>query len=633
MLTRRGGTALGVLVACVLVAVTFFAVRDALRSADNALRLSEATLSIGDAAGTPVQLPYRWTPFERQTGLHRFDFEFDFDASRRGGRDLSLHVPVYEPYANVYLNGLKIFDSTTSSDWPGPLSNATALMLLPAERLLGGRNTLRIDLQAEERKVAIPFAGGLSDVYVGWLDELRPIYYWRSFFNHDLKIILFGAQIMLACFALVLFLRKPSDTAFGWMSMVLFLSLAYGAGPIAQILPDYRLIIVYTFLMSPVVGLALVGLSGAITGSAARIPLWLLAGMFVFLAALPQLFDRPVVDLTFHFSLPVTIALFFTSFVILARGVVRNRSLDVVLTLSGVFILFVGAVHDVGVWRGWIEHGLMLAQVSRIITLVGFAAMIFRRYTSMSDALDNAADELRARLTEKERELADLYEEQKRKDAARLLQEERARMTRDLHDGVAGHLVAITALSESDKDLRDNIKASARAALGELRLVLDTLEVEEADLHYYLGVFRGRCVEPLEALGYDVTWSMTRLPELGTIPQEAAFNIIRILQEAVTNAVRHGASGRLDIRGEAIAPDTIRFVVRNDLSPQDPTESTGGLGLRNARERAHSLDGFASFEVRDGQAEFTLTMPVRTMADTGVQARRETDPAVCRARR
>src|SRR5690606_19207592 len=84
-------------------------------------------------------------------------------------------------------------------------------------------------------------------------------------------------------------------------------------------------------------------------------------------------------------------------------------------------------------------------------------------------------------------------QEQIRKAA---LEAERARLMSDLHDGIAGHLVSITALCEQGKGgPGDEIARASRRALTDLRLVVDSLEDMGDDLAVMLTALRER-IEP-----------------------------------------------------------------------------------------------------------------------------------------
>ncbi|MBO3094804.1 sensor histidine kinase [Cellulomonas dongxiuzhuiae] len=178
-------------------------------------------------------------------------------------------------------------------------------------------------------------------------------------------------------------------------------------------------------------------------------------------------------------------------------------------------------------------------------------------------------------------------------DRDRAVQDERARMARDLHDVVAGHLSAVAihaeaALAAPPDESRDRAAlAAARAgsldALGEMRSMILVLR-EGADADATTAPAGLARVTDLEV---DVVGDVPA--GLAAAVDHAAF---RILQEAATNAHKHG-SGPASVRFTADT-DTLEVVVENalrtDAVPVDPA-LTSSTGLETMRERATALGG------------------------------------------
>src|SRR5690606_12551915 len=195
----------------------------------------------------------------------------------------------------------------------------------------------------------------------------------------------------------------------------------------------------------------------------------------------------------------------------------------------------------------------------------------------------------RQRLLEQEAELTRLHAEAQERTAQFTLDEERRRLMRDLHDGVSGHLVSIIALSERREVHPGDIEAAARAALEDLRLVINSLDLEDGDLRLALAGFRERLVPQLRRLGVALDWSMEDLPEIGGVTPGNALSILRILQEAVTNALKHGPARHILIRGAPNGDGGAVVTVRNDTGAF--TLQGAGRGLENMRQRAYRLGG------------------------------------------
>jgi signal transduction histidine kinase len=140
------------------------------------------------------------------------------------------------------------------------------------------------------------------------------------------------------------------------------------------------------------------------------------------------------------------------------------------------------------------------------------------------------------------------------------------------------------------------MRGSAREALGELRAALSALRGEALPVPQ-------RCLADLPALadsaraaGLSVEVDMDGAD--AEVPPAVELTAYRIVQEALTNAVRHAgaASVRVALRRE---PDLLRVEVSDDGRglPADPPP---GMGLRGMRERAESLGGRLTLAARAG---------------------------------
>ncbi|CAM5595832.1 sensor histidine kinase [Streptomyces fumanus] len=223
-------------------------------------------------------------------------------------------------------------------------------------------------------------------------------------------------------------------------------------------------------------------------------------------------------------------------------------------------------------------------------------------------------------------ELARVRREQGARDRAeraraarRRADAERLRIARELHDVLAHSLSVINvqagvglALLDSDPEparaaLR-TIKAQSKEALGEVRQVLDTLRAPgDAPRAPAPGLDRlPELVEQAAAAGLAVA-VRGRPPRLPPGTDLAAF---RIVQEALTNVVRHSASRHARVRLDA-AGGALRLRVDDDGPPAGADAGGGGNGLAGMRERAAALGGTIEAGPRpDGGFRVLAVLPV-----------------------
>lgn len=217
------------------------------------------------------------------------------------------------------------------------------------------------------------------------------------------------------------------------------------------------------------------------------------------------------------------------------------------------------------------------------------------------------------------RERAHSASEQQR----RVLVEERNRIARELHDVVAHglsiiHVQATSApyriegLNDGAKAEFAEIAASARSAMTEMRQLLGVLR--SADAAAETAPQPGlrdlpALVAAVERAGVPLTLELgERLPEGGL----AATSAYRIVQEALSNVVRHAPGATTHVSIEVLGDDLV-VAVENDPTTDapGPDAAGGGHGLVGIGERATLLGGHAEYGPRPGGGYRVLaTLPL-----------------------
>lgn len=180
-----------------------------------------------------------------------------------------------------------------------------------------------------------------------------------------------------------------------------------------------------------------------------------------------------------------------------------------------------------------------------------------------------------------------------RREAQLAVLEERRRMARDLHDGLAQEVAfAATqarALAErSEHPTRARlVAAAAERALDESRRAIAALT---RPLDEPIEVTLAQCAEEV-CDRYDATLELDVQPGIRPSP-EVREALLRILREAVSNAVRHGQAHAVTVR--LAGPGPVRLVIEDDgagFDPADLRHLSGRFGLVSMRERAEALGG------------------------------------------
>jgi signal transduction histidine kinase len=200
--------------------------------------------------------------------------------------------------------------------------------------------------------------------------------------------------------------------------------------------------------------------------------------------------------------------------------------------------------------------------------------------------------------------------------------EERGRITRDMHDIVTHNLSVMVALADSAAYAQSADKSSAamlqisetgRQALTDMRRALGVLRAGEPDeeRHPLPGIAQ------LEALADQMRAAglPTRLEVRGDhtpVPATAQLTVYRLVQEALTNTLKHTPPGtQADVRIRCLAR-TVTVDVTDDGPCPQPTDARSGRGIPGMRERAAAYGGTLQAGPLPGRG-----WSVRTRLDVG----------------
>jgi len=202
-----------------------------------------------------------------------------------------------------------------------------------------------------------------------------------------------------------------------------------------------------------------------------------------------------------------------------------------------------------------------------------------------------------------------------------IVEQERNRIARDMHDVVAHSLAVVIAQADGARYARQadpnavdaalaTISTTAREALGDVRILLGQLRHTQGETPQPMLVDLDALVDQLRSSGLVVSRETVGEDRpLGTAQQLAVY---RITQEALTNALRHGDTEQEARLIFAWKNDALRLVISSAISdPLGAEEANpGGHGLAGMRERAVLVGGSFSAGVDDGRWIVTATIPL-----------------------
>ena len=211
-------------------------------------------------------------------------------------------------------------------------------------------------------------------------------------------------------------------------------------------------------------------------------------------------------------------------------------------------------------------------------------------------------------------------------------EEERRRLRRDLHDGIGPRLAGIALRVEMARDLAED-NPEIRGSLDDLA---NRLQEAVADIRRLVYGLRPPALDDLGLVGAlrqiierdDPTGSRVSLDVAGTLPPlsaavEAA--TFRIVQEALTNVVRHAPSAMATVELSHDPEASLLLVTVSDDGEGATCDAVPGIGMHSMRERAEELGGSFEFESSSRGATVRVRLPLRGIAAAGQQFRRAND--------
>ncbi len=200
---------------------------------------------------------------------------------------------------------------------------------------------------------------------------------------------------------------------------------------------------------------------------------------------------------------------------------------------------------------------------------------------------------------------------------------ERARIAKELHDGLSQNLLVIknwgrTAQESSDgagtkaKDYLAKAVSLASSSLDETRAIIENLVPQNLSRFGLTETIRNLTEQAEDAFGISFETDIVNID--GLFDDETQLSVYRIIQEAISNIVKHSESPRAVIRINKL-PGLLILSVRDFGVGMDHDEMSAGddrgFGLRNMRERLKMIGGSVTFSSpADSGTEVTIRIPI-----------------------
>jgi signal transduction histidine kinase len=518
----------------------------------------------------------------------------------------------------VYVNDILV---GRDADLVEPLTRAwktPRFFVLEPPLLKAGRNTLRVRVSG-----LAAYGPGIGRVSVGAVDAVRARYDEYLLLRVDGLRFTSAINVTLGVFFTMLWLMRRREVAFGWYGLSTLLWFGYQANFVVT--RAWPFSSNHDWAVANACFLAL--FVGAFT-------------MFV-LRFCERRWPRAEFIMWTGIALAVTVMLLLpraasdgyrVSLVIAAGALaVGANCLLLVLAwrdarieprvLSVVALLNVlAAVHDIlTLQRILFLANNYYADATAFANTLGIAAVLAWRYARNLDRIENFNVKLQHDVDAARSKLADNLQRQHEVEMTHARIGERLNLVRDLHDGLGGSLVgSIAAIEHAPQKLSvPYLLKLLRDLRDELRLIVDTSVYDPqsgGSFSEQLVPLRHRMTRLLDAKGIACRWSLTDLDRLH-LPSAQALDVLRFLQEALTNAVKHSEATEVDVVVQYVS-GALGVAVTDNGSGLGVAPGTGA-GMQSMQARARRLGGEFHVESAQGRTCVAIsnalagTFPVR----------------------
>lgn len=293
------------------------------------------------------------------------------------------------------------------------------------------------------------------------------------------------------------------------------------------------------------------------------------------------------------------------------RGRDREQQL-----LAACLLVFLGAaVHDLLLLFKRID-GLSYIPYTSIAVLIGMSAVQGLRHARSVRRIERFNEELEISVQRARDELAVTLAREHELALAHSRLQDRLDIARDLHDGLGGSLVRMTALVEQSGAPLQNRQFLSMLNLlrNNLRQTIDSGASADmkppATPREWIAPLRHRYTQLFDELGIEVRWDV---PASWIVPPSAlqCLALTRLIEEGLTNVIKHSRAGRVAVRLAQPGPRALELMVEDDGAGFDVAavcQAGISVGMRSMSTRIARVGGSLRIDSAPGRTRLTASL-------------------------
>ncbi|MBK9162008.1 MAG: hypothetical protein IPM27_10695 [Nitrosomonadales bacterium] len=557
----------------------------------------------------PLEMPDSWNKRYPGYGGHAWYRMPLYDVALGTGK-LGVLLPRLDMNAEVWVNDRLIGDGGSMDDpvarnWHRPLYFVfTERALKPSD------NWLYIRVYAYPND-----GGGIGSVYFGRDEAVRPLYEQAYFVDTTLSVAALAMTLIVTLVLLTLWLLRKGESLYGWMC-------ASGV--------FWSIVIANQLLLYPPLWMSRYVWEWLVQSSISFYTLALLMVVHRFVAvprprieavAAVYFISTSIINLVFAGDMIVTwfnithIGAIAAGFYLIAFCARRfwlerqGRALGMAIAIACCLVI---GIHDwLAIVTGSQLGTLLVMQFGPPLVLLLLGLWMTLQFSKVLDSEERRRQLIEQQIGEVSLELSAEHAKRMELERKNIILAERQNFSRELHDGMGGHLMALKSMLSNDGRKDEGILKALDQAIVDMRLLVDAIGEDNNDVGMIIGMVRSRIEPQVAHTPLKIKWKLGELPMECRLKTGFGLHLARIMQEAITNVVRHAAANTLIVSAFCRDEGKRACIEIRDNGCGMPEAPRAGRGLSNIRTRAAELGGNVEIESAPGKGTAILVcMPV-----------------------
>lgn len=545
--------------------------------------------SLVDTNWQLTSLPDSW--YENHSQTEQIWYRAEISLKDVSDEPWGIYIPSVTHNAAVYINDVWVGQGGAFSEPVSRHHNQPLLFGFSPKLLQAGTNQITIRV-----KTAFWQQGLLDQFYIAPVGQLQSAYSWKNFIRVDLVRWVTISMFIMSLVVFSFWIVRPQDAIYGLFTLELIFWATHNLNLLVSNIPVSTRI--WEAMIMSTLGWTVIAMVFFNHRYVGYKNIWLEKILLIFAVLGLAIFLLPDVNSVIHIGYKIwdVFVLIFGCYgvLFLLKSYIQKPEQDIYLMLLvGVPILAFG-LHDILLLNHYIDQrDGMIMHYGLIVAVLLFSWFLIKRFVQAIGKAETLAATLEQRVQNKQQALQLQYEQLQALEKQQVLAGERERIMRDIHDGIGGQLVSIIGLlQEKQGPVFVKVREKVQGSLTDLRFVIDSLDPVLSDLTTLLGMMRLRLIDQLEASNIDLEWAVTELPILKNMSPSRSLHIMRIVQEAIANSIKHSGSNKMKLATGVLEESQQIFIDVIDYGKsfeQEKVQGSNNRGIDNMHYRADQL--------------------------------------------